>query len=423
MKVLWYVAQKDLLQVVKDKNAFIFSLAFPIILCVVSGLMFGNAFGGGDNTGQIAITLAISNQDSGYVGDTLTQALGIDTDQLKLTLQEFADGDQVAQAVRDEKADAGVVIPAGSTDKLQQAIEQDTAVGDLVLVYTPSNSNNLQEPALVVQQIVTGIVDHLVSASRAGSAAVAEVYAVCAQPDNSCVQENIDPAAIANSVANASMIASEQPLVARQAAGPAPKINTYDQILPGYAVFFALFSIGMTASSIMREREDGTFRRLLTAPIDKYALLGGKMLAQFVVTLIQLLILFGFGYLAFRVNMEAWPAILLLLVCTAFATTGLGMAIAALVRTRRQVDPIVSLITLVTAAIGGSWFPLFLMPEWMQPLSKLGIAGWAMEGFNAVMIFGEGMTGAFPNVLGLLGYGAICFVIALLFFRFKQQGA
>lgn len=56
-------------------------------------------------------------------------------------------------------------------------------------------------------------------------------------------------------------------------------------LVPGYAVFFALFGINAAAATILQEKEDGTFRRLLIAPIQKYSLLGGKLLAQFILTL------------------------------------------------------------------------------------------------------------------------------------------
>ena len=47
MKTMWYIAKKDLLQTLKDRNSFFLLLAVPLILIVVIGLAFGNLFGGG----------------------------------------------------------------------------------------------------------------------------------------------------------------------------------------------------------------------------------------------------------------------------------------------------------------------------------------------------------------------------------------
>jgi ABC-2 type transport system permease protein len=93
------------------------------------------------------------------------------------------------------------------------------------------------------------------------------------------------------------------------------------------------------------------------------------------------------------------------------------------IKTRRQLNPIVTLVTLITAAIGGSWWPLFLEPMWMQQIAKLGIVAWAMEGINNTMIYGKGFLVVLPDILGLLAYGAICFVIALRLFRFQENAA
>jgi ABC-2 type transport system permease protein len=93
---------------------------------------------------------------------------------------------------------------------------------------------------------------------------------------------------------------------------------------------------------------------LLIAPVQKYALLGGKLLAQFLLTLLQLIVLFAVGYLAFHIHIGSWPAVILLLIGSSFAATGLGILLVSVVKTRRQLNPIVTLVTLVTSAIGGA---------------------------------------------------------------------
>jgi ABC-2 type transport system permease protein len=93
------------------------------------------------------------------------------------------------------------------------------------------------------------------------------------------------------------------------------------------------------------------------------------------------------------------------------------------VKTRRQLNPIVTLVVLLTSAIGGAWWPLFLEPAWMQQFAKIGITAWAMEGLNGVMILGKDFTQVIPDILGLLAYGLICFAVAMRFFRFQEKAA
>jgi ABC-2 type transport system permease protein len=413
MQTIWYIAKKDLLQVLKDRSSFILLLAVPLVLITVIGLAFENLFGSGSS--QITISVAVSNQDGGSVGTAIVDALKTNTNQLEITVNQYQDTQQVIdQIANNSNVNAGVVIPAGTTDKVIAAAQSGTAPKNLIQFYALPSNNDPR--ATIVQNIVTSVI----SSQLAGNSAVGQVYTVCNQPGNHCAQGTIDAQKIASSVGQASAVGGRSAVQALT-AGEAVKINNFDQIVPGYAVFFALFGINAAAATILQEKEDGTFRRLLIAPIQKYALLGGKLLAQFILTLMQLFVLFSIGYFAFHLDIGSWPAVIALLVCTSFAATGLGILLVSVVKTRRQLNPIVTLVVLITSAIGGAWWPLFLEPQWMQSIAKLGITAWAMEGLNGTMILGKDFTQVLPDMLGLLAYGIICFVIAMRFFRFEQK--
>ncbi len=418
MKTLWSIAKKDLLQGIKDRNALLLLLAVPLVLIAVVGFAFGGFTNG---SAQITMSVALSNQDNGYVGQAVTQALKINNSSLAITVHTYSDEATVKQKVADSTDIAGVFIPAGTTDTLVAAAQNGTPTQNLVHFYSLPGTNDSR--ITIAQQIVTSVVNGLVSQQFAGSAAVKQVYSVCNAPGNHCEQSTIDPAAIAQVVGQASTTATQTAQVALLQAGQQVKVSNFDQVVPGYAIFFALFSINAAAATILQEKEDGTFRRLLIAPIQKYALLGGKLLAQFVLTLLQLAVLFAVGYLVFHMHIGSWPAVILLLIGASFAATGLGILLVSLVKTRRQLQPVVTLVTLVTSAIGGAWWPLFIEPDWMQKIAKVGLTAWAMEGLNGVMIFGKDFAAVVPDILGLLGYGLICFLIAMRFFRFREKTA
>lgn len=419
MKVIWYMAKKDLMQAITDKGALLLLLAVPLVLIAVIGLALGNIFGTGSS--QISMTVALDNQDTGYVGSTVSQALHLNSSQLVISVTTFHTSGDVQQQVKEGNAVAGVVIPAGATDTLTTAAQNGTPPSNLLQFYAVPGSTD--QRVLIAQNIVTGMVNQLVIQQFAGAAAVHQVEQVCHQPGNTCAPTTIDPATIARMVGTATTQATQTAQVALLAAGQAPKVNTFDQIVPGYALFFALFSINAAAATILQEKEDGTFRRLLIAPIHKYSLLGGKLLAQFLLILLQLAILMGVGYLVFHMHIGSWLGVVLLLIGASFAATGLGILLVSVVKTRRQLAPVVTLVTLVTSAIGGAWWPLFLEPAWMQQVAKVGLTAWAMEGLNGIMIFGKDVAQVFPDILGLFAYGIICFLIALRFFRFQEKAA
>lgn len=415
MKNLWYIAKKDLLQILRDRSSLFFLLLVPLVLIVVVGFAFGNLFGSGPS--QITITVAVSNQDSGSVGKAIVNALQINTDKLKITVDQYNNPNQVTdQVANNSNVNAGIVIPAGTTDKFIATAQTGTTPKDLVQFYSLPSNNDPR--ATIVQNIVSGVI----SSQLAGTTAVGQVYSACNQPGNHCTQSSINTQAIATAVGQAS--ATGGPLAVQAlTAGKAVSINSFDQIVPGYAVFFALFGINAAAGTILQEKEDGTFRRLLIAPVQKYALLGGKLLAQFILTLAQLTFFFIFGYFAFHLNISSLPAVIALIIGASFAATGLGILLVSVVKTRRQLSAIVPLVVLVSSAIGGAWWPLFIEPQWMQQIAKVGVTAWAMEGLNGVMILGKDFAQVAPDILGLLAYGLICFVIALRLFRFQEKAA
>ena len=413
MKTLWYIAKKDLLQVIKDRNSLIFLFAVPLVIIVVIGFALGNVFSSGSS--QITITVAMSNQDNGYVGKSLVDALKINNSQLAITVNSYKDPSQVKdQVANNSNINAGIVIPAGTTDTFVADAQNGTPPKNLVQVYSLPSSNDPR--ATIVQNIVTSVL----SAQFAGTSAVGQVYRVCNQQGNRCAPNSIDAATIANNVGQASASGGQSAVQALR-AGKAVKINNFDQTVPGYAIFFALFGLNAAAATILQEKEDGTFRRLLIAPIQKYALLGGKLLAQFLLTLAQLAVLFIIGYFAFHLDIGSWPAVIALLIGASFAATGLGILLVSFVKTRRQLNSVVPLVVIITSAIGGAWWPLFIEPTWMQQIAKIGLTAWAMEGLNGVMILGKDFFQVLPDVLGLLAYGLICFAIAMRFFRFQTK--
>jgi ABC-2 type transport system permease protein len=420
MKAIWYIAKKDLLETIKDRGSIFFMLAMPIIFITVMGFVLSGSFG---SNGPIQVTVAVSNQDTGPVGQAIVTALKTKNSSIQFNLKTYSDASQVQNVVADTKSnvDAGVVIPAGTSQKFTSAVENHQPVNNLVQFYTLPSSNNA--PAQIAQGVVYSVINNMATSAYASSAAIAQVNQVCNTPGNHCAPNTIDPQAISQAVAQSIASASNSSPVQALTAGENVKISSFDLYVPGYAIFFALFGINAVAGTILQEKEDGTFRRLLIAPIQKYALLGGKVLAQFVLTVLQMVILFTFGYVFFHIHIGNLLAVSLLILATAFGVTGLGIALVALVKTRRQLNPVVTLVTLVSSTIGGIFFPAWLEPSWMQQIARIGLPFWASEGMNNVMIYGKDLAYVLPDILGLIVYGLICYLIALRFFRFQERAA
>ena len=105
---IFFIARKDLLQTLKDRNSFFFMLVMPLVLITVIGFAFGNIFGSGSS--QITITVALSNQDTGFLGKSVVRALQINTSALKITVNQYSDPNKVKDEVaNDSNVNAGVM--------------------------------------------------------------------------------------------------------------------------------------------------------------------------------------------------------------------------------------------------------------------------------------------------------------------------
>jgi ABC-2 type transport system permease protein len=92
--------------------------------------------------------------------------------------------------------------------------------------------------------------------------------------------------------------------------------------------------------------------------------------------------------------------------------------VAALAKTDAQIGGLTSLLTLTMSAMGGCLMPTYIMPGFLQTLSRFTPHNWAMQGFQDVLVRGYGLAGILPEAGALLGFAAVFFLIGVWRFRF-----
>jgi ABC-2 type transport system permease protein len=191
-----------------------------------------------------------------------------------------------------------------------------------------------------------------------------------------------------------------------------------EQNVPGYTIFGVFFIVLTLASGFMQEKRDGTFQRILTAPVSKTSILVGKLLPFYVVNLVQIAIMFFIGVIVFQMDLGYIPALILISMALSAVASGMGLFVAAVCRTEAQVNGLSVLLAITLAALGGMMVPAYLMPGFMKTLSLFTPHAWALEGYQDVMIRGLGIWAILPETGILLLFAALFFGIALWRFRF-----
>jgi ABC-type multidrug transport system permease subunit len=196
------------------------------------------------------------------------------------------------------------------------------------------------------------------------------------------------------------------------------------QAFAGTSVMMLLFSITGMGSSLIRERETGTLKRLLYSPVKPWQIISAKLVSGFVFALIQMLILVLFVWLAFQLDIfRNFGSLILLVLSTAFAASGFGILIAAISRSQKQVESLSLIIILVMSALGGSMIPLFLFPEFLRNIAMFTINFWAIDGFYDNLGRDVGFASQLINVSILMLFGFTTTVLAIFVFtkRLKQD--
>jgi ABC-type multidrug transport system permease subunit len=205
----------------------------------------------------------------------------------------------------------------------------------------------------------------------------------------------------------------------RDVSGGSSHINTFDQNVPGFSVTFLLLGMLLGVSlGLLDERDWGTLDRLRAMPVSVGRVLGAKLLARFLVGVVQMILLFAVGRALFGISLGPQPWLLLLpTAAIVFAGTAFGLVVAALATSREAVLPIGSIAIVTMAAVGGCWWPIDLEPRWMRQVALAFPTTWAMEAFNDLMIRRRGLEAALRPAAVMVAYGVFYLIAGTAIFR------
>jgi len=186
------------------------------------------------------------------------------------------------------------------------------------------------------------------------------------------------------------------------------------QTVPGMACVFAFFVIGIVGFALFREHSWRTWPRLRAAGVGSRSLLLGKLAVPAGLLVGQHMVLFAFGVLALDLVVAgSWLAVALVAVAYSAMVLLAGLAAAAAFETVQQVNAVTNLGAMVMGGLGGGFVPVESLPEWVQPIAPISPVYWAMEGYNAVILDGGGVSDVIGPVAALAGFAAVFAAIAL----------
>jgi ABC-2 type transport system permease protein len=195
---------------------------------------------------------------------------------------------------------------------------------------------------------------------------------------------------------------------------PSP-FNNACLILLGLFPLFVMFII--TAITMQRERASGTLERILTTPLRRLDLLIAYGTAFSIAAAAQAVLACGVSFWLLGFDTAASPVwVFVIAIVNAVLGVGLGLLCSAFARTEFQAVQFIPLVMVPQLLLAGIIVPRALMPNWLEWISNLLPASYALEALQQVGAHSE-LTGvAVRDIAVVLGFAlaALCLAAATL---------
>jgi ABC-2 type transport system permease protein len=348
---------------VRDRTALFFSLVVPLMLMVIFGYLNLGDFG--------RVSLAVDDQAKNDAGKQFVGALkAIETFQV--TEQST---NQALTHLRRTELDVLVVIPrdfAIAPARPGQSVPQVVIYGD----------DARPQQVAVGRQIIAQLIDRL-------SFAVTQTAPVIAIKDET-VQ--------------------------------GVRLRYVDFLVPGILgvniMQLAVFSV---AFALVADKQRGVLRRIMATPVRIPNLLAAHVMTRLFIAAGQVTVLLLVALVLFNVTIVGGlgPLVVVALLGTILFLT-IGFALAGWAQSENQVPAIAQLITLPQFFFSGVFFSKNAAPEAIRPITNLLPLTFLNDALREISVQGASLWDVRTQILGLLVWTVLGFVLAVRLFRFER---
>jgi ABC-2 type transport system permease protein len=422
------LVRKDLQLFFSDRRAVIVAFAVPIAIGSFIGAVTG---GSGRNDEPPRVSVAIVDQDASAISQAVVSGAQSDKN-LKVTLTTLEDA---RDAVRKGSTSVAVIIPKNFGDGAGRSFfggAGNDGKPQLDVLYDPSRAVEVGMVRGILTEHVMQAVSRAVFSGDSGRRFVADALS---QLDRSTMPQSQklplrdmltsvqkfydDPKG--NTAAGG---AFSMPYTVREEAmtsGANVRYNGYAHSFAGMGIQFLLFSALNMGIEMLLERQRGIWSRLRSAPVSRFLLLSGKLVSATLISLMTLLVSFGFAMIVFHVRIEGSVAgFLAVAISCSMMAAAFGLLVAALGKTPGTARGVSTLASLLMVMLGGAWVPTFVFPKWLQQATVVVPVRWAVDGLDATTWRGLGFSSAIVPTLALLGFAMLFGAVSLARFRWEE---
>lgn len=346
----------------RNRFGLFFGLIFPVILILIFGAIFsGNSSG--------VVNVPVQNQDNGQVSLQFLAALN-SSSTIKV---HTVNTSNFAKYLAANSESDGIVIPSNfSANYLAGIPVKVTVYGN---------------PTSTTSDIVSGTVNGVINAFNLNY---------------------YKPDAIAILSINSTTVNVHQ-------------TKYIDFLVPGLIGFAILVSPMFSLVNISSDyKKTKLFKLLSLTPLTKFEWLASKILWYIVLTVISFVLMVAVGIFLYGANITLTPWLIpfLLIGPTLFAS--LGMLVGTVTKNPETAGVIGNIVTFPMMFLSGTFFPISIMPQYLQNLAHVLPLFYIIEGLNNVMVYSN-YTGAVIDLAVVAVITLVFFVAAARLFKWRED--
>ena len=349
----------------RDRLALFFTIVFPLIfLFVFGGLNSGNS--------DVSFKVAVINQsDSSFATEFVEKSEESGVLEINKDLTSL---DEAKEKMNRSEIDATIVLPENFGDIAEGATYPS---GQAEIVYTQNN----QQSATALAAVLDG-----------------QFKAI-----------------------NSQFVTSITPFTVKSTQLNERSLSAFDYTFAGL-IGFAIIGMGIFGPvNVFPElKKMGILRRLSTTPLKVWQYFLSTMIGQALIGILSLAIMFAIAILVFHLNVVGnWAELTLFIVVSIIMILGIGLALGGWAKNERQVAPLANIVVFPMMFLSGTFFPRFLMPDWLQNISAFLPLTPVVDGIRLIATEGKHLIDILPQI-GLIGlWLVVIYIIAFKVFRWE----
>jgi ABC-2 type transport system permease protein len=352
----------------REKAVVFFRIAVPVILILV----FGTIFMERDNE---IFELEVQDLDRTTASAELSKAIGLSG---RFKISQVPPAVDAAQYARDNKRNLVLMIPKGFEESLMKRMGLDDldAFVTLTKIHDPS-SFGVTTKMQVLDMVLAGI--------------------------------------------NQEMSGKPPFIKSADTSILAKKYRFIEFFVPGIIAMAVMTASLLGAVNVNAElRQKGVIRKLSTTPITRTEWILSNILYQFILALVSTTVMLLVSYGVFNVSLEinAWLPVFVAL--AVFAFVGLGMILTRVAKEAESAAAAADALIFPMLFLSGTFFPVEMMPEFLQKFAKVLPLYYVNEGLRASMVSVDNMAALrYAAVIGI--FAAVVFILGIMITTWSEK--